>query len=192
MTSVPAEGSKLFTEGTKAAFWQYLAANPSNRRVSPSEKVILVQWLTDPEKHPCSQQEFSRRNYVKKAFYWDERTQTLVALAREGEDHHRKVITADMIVDVVEHIHRVNNHPGWDNTWKRISAEYYGILRADVIFLLKRCQDCARNPAKRPRGAVIPSSSSAGVLSDASASMSDYYSGNVESRQHVWEDERSG
>jgi hypothetical protein len=31
---------------------------------------------------------------------------------------------------------------------------YYGILRSDVIFLLKQCQICVSNPSKRPKGSA--------------------------------------
>jgi hypothetical protein len=32
-----------------------------------------------------------------------------------------------------------------------VSSAYYGILRSDVIFLLKRWRVCARNPSKRAK-----------------------------------------
>ncbi len=65
-----------------------------------------------------------------------------------------------MIADVVELVHKENGHAGWDATWKDVSSSYYGILRSDVIFLLKRCQICAENPRKRPKGstATMPNS----------------------------------
>ncbi len=39
-------------------------------------------------------------------------------------------------------------------TWKDVSTSYYGILRSDVIFLVKQCQVCAKNPSKRPKGSA--------------------------------------
>lgn len=59
-----------------------------------------------------------------------------------------------MIADVVDFVHNGNGHAGWDATWKDVSNLYYGILRSDVIFLLKRCQICASNPSKRPKGSA--------------------------------------
>ncbi len=59
-----------------------------------------------------------------------------------------------MIADVVDFVHKGNGHAGWDATWKDVSNLYYGILRSDVIFLLKRCQICASNPSKRPKGSA--------------------------------------
>jgi hypothetical protein len=61
-----------------------------------------------------------------------------------------------MIADVVETIHENNGHAGWDTTWKDVSNSYYGILRSDIIFLLKRCEICSKNPLKRPKGAPAP------------------------------------
>ena len=83
---------------------------------------------------------------------WDENTQDLLAIAKPGEEKARLVVTEDMIPDIVENVHKENGHSGWDSTWKAVSASYYGILRSDLIFLLKQCQVCARNPSKRPKG----------------------------------------
>ncbi|CAI6334664.1 unnamed protein product [Periconia digitata] len=58
----------------------------------------------------------------------------------------------DAIAGIVEIVHNNNGHAGWDTTWKKISSSYYGILRADVIFLLKKCHICANDARKRPKG----------------------------------------
>lgn len=63
-------------------------------------------------------------------------------------------MTEDMIAEVVESAHERNGHLGWDATWRDISASYYGIMRADVIFLLKQCQICAHDPSKRPQSSL--------------------------------------
>ena len=47
------------------------------------------------------------------------------------------MVTEDAIVDVVELVHESNKYGGWDAIWKDISSLYYGILRLDVIRLLK-------------------------------------------------------
>lgn len=143
----------MFTPNTRAALLQHMCENPNTRRVSQSEKYILIEWFTNPSKRPSSQKEFSRRNYVWKTFAWDEKTQNLSAAAKSGEGQDRTVVTKDMIADVVEFVHKGNEHAGWDATWKDVSTSYYGILRSDVIFLLKRCQICALNPSKRPKEA---------------------------------------
>lgn len=156
MTSSSSNDSATFTLDTRVAFLQYLCENPSNRRVSPSDKEMLLEWLTNPGRRPQSQEEFSRRNYVRKTFIWDEKGQTLLAVAKKDGGRNREVITTDMIADMVEVVHKYNNHAGWDTTWENISSSYYGILRADVIFLLKQCQNqhCSQNPSKRPKGSA--------------------------------------
>lgn len=155
MTSASGHDSVTFTLDTRAAFLQHLIENPNNRRVSPSAKEDLIEWLTNPHKRPSSQEDFSRRNYVRKTFAWDEESRSLLAIAKKDEGKVRTVITTDMIVDVVEMVHKVSGdsgHGGWDATWKNVSTSYYGILRSDVIFLLKQCQLCTQNPSKRPKG----------------------------------------
>ena len=151
-----------FTPSTKTAFLQHLCENPTNRRITQIDKDILVEWLTNPHKRPSSQKEFSRRNYIWKTFTWDEKTQNLLAAAKTNKEKNRKVVTEDKIADIVELVHESNQHGGWDATWKDISCSYYGILRSDVIHLLKQCQICALNPSKRPKGseAMVRNSSS--------------------------------
>lgn len=138
------------------ALSHHLDENPNSRRVSQNDKEVLIEWLTDPDRRPRSQEEFSRRNYVRKSFIWDEKNQTLLAVAKKDGGKNRVVITTDMIADIVEMVHKDNNHAGWDRTWDDVSTSYYGILRSDVIFLLKQCQNrhCTQNPSKRPKGSA--------------------------------------
>merc|ERR1712093_767861 len=79
MISASSNDPFTFTPGARAAFLEYLRSNPNNRRVSQSDKEILIEWLTNPNKRPLSQEEFSRRNYVRKTFAWNEESQTLRA-----------------------------------------------------------------------------------------------------------------
>ena len=74
-----------------------------------------------------------------------------MSVPKKAGDKARQVVTTDKIADVVEKVHTDNGHAGWDATWKDISTSYYGILRSDVIFLLKQCQICSGNPSKRPK-----------------------------------------
>ncbi len=150
----PSKNLVTFTKRTKATFLEYLRENPTNRRLNQSDKDILIEWLTNPHKRPSSQKEFSRRNYIWKTFTWDERTQDLLAVAKTDEEKNRTVVTEDNIADIVEFVHESNQHGGWDATWKDISSSYHGILRSDVIHLLKQCQTCALNPSKRTKGSV--------------------------------------
>lgn len=152
--NTPKSCSTTFSQNTKTAFFQYLHANPNNRRVSQTEKNNLIQWLINLDRRPSSQQEFSRRNYARKSFSWDDNTQSLLKIPSNGTKG-RMVVTEDAIASVVELVHNNNGHSGWDATWKDVSTSYYGILRADVIFLLKQCQVCADDPRKRPKGLAV-------------------------------------
>lgn len=151
MASASSNDSGTFSPSTKTAFVRYLCETPNTRRVSHADKEIIIEWLMNPLKRPSTQKEFSRRNYVRKTFDWDEQTQTLLAVGKSNEQKNRVVITEDMIADVVEFVHQENSHAGWDATWRAVSTSYYGILRSDLIFLLRQCQTCAQNPSKRPK-----------------------------------------
>ena len=110
----------------------------------------ILGWLRDDARKPTSQKEFNRRNYVRKTFSLDPQTHTLVTSA-SSRKKSRIVVPDDMILRTVGLIHVKSNHAGWDATWKRISDGYYGILRSDMIFLLKRCEYCSRHPNRRPK-----------------------------------------
>lgn len=140
-----------FSIETKGIFLEYIRHSPNNRRVSPGERDNIIQWLTNPHKRPISQSEFSRRNYVRKTFVWEDGSQHLLAAPKMNGTQKRIVVTEDMIADVVEYVHENNGHAGWDYTWRDVSISYYGILRSDVIHLLKQCQICAHDPSKRPK-----------------------------------------
>ncbi|KAL8773446.1 MAG: hypothetical protein Q9209_001549 [Squamulea sp. 1 TL-2023] len=140
-----------FTPSTRIAFFELLRDKPNKRRVSQFDKEVLINLLTNSSYRPASQQEFSRRNYVRKTFRWNHEIQELFAAAKTDKETDRLVVTENMIVDIVESVHDNNSHGGWDATWKDVSASYYGILRSDVIFLLKQCQICASDLSKRPK-----------------------------------------
>ena len=140
-----------FSPNTRTEFQQHIIENPSNRRVSPSERDQFVQWLTVDVTRPSSQKEFSRRNYVQRSFTWDNTTGDIRTSTGSDDERNRLLVTDDCIVDVVESVHINNQHAGWDATWNDIRQTYYGILRADVIFLLRRCMVCAEDPRKRPK-----------------------------------------
>ena len=158
MTGATSNNTVIFSSSTRTAFLNYIRENPNNRRVSQGDREIIIEWLTNPSIRPASQKESSRRHYVRKTFTWDENRQSLLAVGKIVEDKRRMVVTDDLIVDAVELAHKQNGHLGWDATWRDVSVSYYGILRSDVIFLLKQCQLCAQDPSKRPKGASAKSS----------------------------------
>jgi hypothetical protein len=158
MTGATPNNNVIFSSNTTSDFLNHVRENPNKRRVSQTDREVIIEWLTNPSKRPSSQQEFSRRNYVQKAFTWDESTRSLLAAGKTSEGKRRMVVTENMIVEVVQSAHEQNNHLGWDATWRDVSTSYYGILRSDVIFLLKQCQICAQDPSKRPKGSATSKS----------------------------------
>lgn len=141
----------LFSPSIRDAFQKHIQETPNNRRMSRIESTKIIQWLTDPASKPTSQQESSRRNYIRKRFWWDNSRSKLLAHVKGSEVDFKEVVVEDCIVDVVESVHVDNGHGGWDATWNDTAKCYYGILRADVIFLVKQCTICAQDPRKRPK-----------------------------------------
>lgn len=154
MTNATLDNLPLFTSEARTALADVIDERPSTRRISIAEKLNIVGWLTDPQRRPSTQEEFSRRNYVRKSFVWDKDGSRLLALDKNDPDRKRTVVTTDEIVAVVEQVHQANGHAGWDATWDDVNKRYYGILRSDVILLLKTCRICAQDPKKRPKGSM--------------------------------------
>lgn len=163
MTSDSTQVSLSFSPSTRTAFIRYLSENPNNRRISQVERDNIVEWLTNPLQRPSTQKEFSRRNYVRRTFEWNEDEQVLLAVGKTSQHKSRVVVTEDRIVDLVDSVHQQNSHAGWDATWATLSSSYYGVLRSDLIYLLRRCQICADNPSKRPKCFLPPTVSTQAV-----------------------------
>ena len=151
MSTHPQSPAEVFAESTKTSFREHTRTNPSKRRISQSEKNKIISWLTDAHSGPLSQKEFSRRNYVRKQFVWDEQGGVLLANPKSSDGSNRVVVTEDEITEVVAQVHQQCGHGGWDATWEAISSSYYGIIRSDLIYLLKNCRVCLLDPAKRPK-----------------------------------------
>lgn len=66
----------------------------------------------------------------------------------DAGEKRRLVVKEHEIIHYVDHVHNGILHRGWDATWKEVSERYYGILRADINFLLKRCPRCLTDPIK--------------------------------------------
>ncbi|KAL7805883.1 hypothetical protein V8C26DRAFT_417234 [Trichoderma gracile] len=149
-------------------FQEYLRSRPNKKHISREEKFKLVAWLADPNVRPKCQKDYSRRNYAQKTYRWDENTQELFAMAKNDRSGDRIVITEDEILSVVEKVHTAN-HGGWDATWDCVSRTYCGIVRSDIIFLVKRCGVCQIDPRKRAKGVPAEAQASASA-SDPPAS----------------------
>ncbi|KAL7921377.1 hypothetical protein ACQKWADRAFT_313962 [Trichoderma austrokoningii] len=181
-------------------FKEYLREYTNKKHISEERKKNLIRWLDDTLPKPQNQPEYSLRNYTCKTYRWDKETRILWGIGKpeklekptksgrrkggwkgkgeienesqDGQLPDRLVVTKDEILGVVEKIHMANQHGGVDATWNEISSKYCGIVRTDVIFLLKRCYICdlmprkgARRTANRAGGASASSSSAAGPSS---------------------------
>ncbi|KAL7813592.1 hypothetical protein V8C44DRAFT_357401 [Trichoderma aethiopicum] len=149
-------------------FKEYLKSTPNKKHISREEKFKLVAWLADPNAKPTCQKDYSRRNYAQKTYRWDENRQELWAIAKKDKGKDRIVITVDEILQVVETVHTMN-HGGWDATWDRVNQKYCGIVRSDIIFLVKRCGLCQVDPRKRAKGVQAESTASGSASASSSA-----------------------
>ncbi|KAL6898586.1 hypothetical protein GGI43DRAFT_81158 [Trichoderma evansii] len=164
-------------------FRNYLQENTNKKHISTERKHNLIQWLADSTLKPQTQRDYSLRNYASKTYRWDKDRHILWGIGKSeksekggksakskkgvksgksgkgskgGKCQDRVVVTEDEILDVVEKIHMSNDHGGWDATWDEVSSKYCGIVRSDVIFLLKRCYICQLNPRKHSRRNEAP------------------------------------
>ncbi|RFU74682.1 hypothetical protein TARUN_7552 [Trichoderma arundinaceum] len=136
-------------------FSTYLRETPNKIRISNEDKWKIIGWLNGPvNQMPEYQKQYSRRNYVLRSYRWDERGQNLIAIAKRPDKGDRVVVAEGDILKIVEKEHiisGISGHGGWDATWWGIRRKYSGIIRSDIIFLLKRCGTCLSNPRKRSR-----------------------------------------
>ncbi|KAM0481930.1 hypothetical protein ACHAPX_003264 [Trichoderma viride] len=165
-------------------FRHYLDENRNKKHISAERKYSLIRWLCDDEAKPQSQSDYSLRNYATKTYKWDDDNHILWSIgksekpekpakngkgkkswgrkvSRSAKCQDRAVVTEDEILNVVEQIHMSNDHGGWDATWDEVSTKYCGIVRSDVIFLLKRCYICTIKPRKQSRRNATPDESPA-------------------------------
>ncbi|KAM0449843.1 hypothetical protein ACHAPV_006968 [Trichoderma viride] len=162
-------------------FRHYLEENTNKKHISAERKHNLIRWLSDKDAKPQEQSDYSLRNYAFKTYKWDGTNHILWGIgksekpekpAKNGKGkktwdsgkggkgsrkcQDRVVVTEDEILTVVEKIHMSNDHGGWDATWDEVSSKYCGIVRSDVIFLLKRCYICTIKPRKQSRRNATP------------------------------------
>ncbi|KAL4918663.1 hypothetical protein BDW62DRAFT_60655 [Aspergillus aurantiobrunneus] len=148
----------IFTEAAKELFIQHLKDHPSCRRLSSAEKKDVIEWLTDPDRKPSSQREYSRRSYVRHKFIWDGKERCLWAKKVNNNGKNRIVVAQEDIAEVVQTEHRRNHQAGLKEIWKNISTSYHGILQSDVKYLLPKCRVCRGDPPELPKN---PESSAA-------------------------------
>ncbi|EHK46952.1 uncharacterized protein TrAtP1_010435 [Trichoderma atroviride] len=165
-------------------FREYLQENTNKKHISAERKHSLIRWLADKDAKPQTQSDYSLRNYAFKTYKWDGARHILWGIGKsekpekpakngkgkkpwrsgKGGKSSRKfqdrvVVTEDEILNVVEKVHMSNDHGGWDATWDEVSSKYCGIVRSDVIFLLKRCYICTIKPRKQSRRNATPDDS---------------------------------
>ncbi|KAL7908324.1 hypothetical protein GGI35DRAFT_58400 [Trichoderma velutinum] len=137
--------------GIPESFAEYLKKNPNKKRIPAVEKWKMVGWLSDLNIKPTCQKDYSKRHYAQKTYIWDANRQQLLAKARNGKESDRIVVTVEEILRVVEEVH-IKDHAGWDATWRRVSKNYCGIVRQDVIWLITNCGMCKVDPRKKSKG----------------------------------------
>ena len=82
-----------------------------------------------------------------------------LAIYTQATEHHlaeRLVIMESSILDIIQEEHCRVGHSGVHGTWAGISKSFYGIIRTEVMWLLKRCQVCIRQAQNRSRGPLVP------------------------------------
>lgn len=140
---------------TFEAFNEYLLTHPNRQRVTEQDFIDIIGWLTDPNKQPKDQAEYSRRNYVRQTFKWVDvdNSKTLYNISLKNKEL-RPVVINNHIVECVESVHIDIGHLGWDATWKEVKKNYYGILKSDVIFFYLKDVSSVWNVQKTNQRAI--------------------------------------
>ncbi|CEJ93248.1 hypothetical protein VHEMI08853 [[Torrubiella] hemipterigena] len=68
----------------------------------------------------------------------------------------RYVVPESEVFDIIVKEHLRLLHTGQDKTWDAIKLRYYGIKREDVIFVVKRCKNCALNRPSAIKAPLVP------------------------------------
>jgi hypothetical protein len=68
----------------------------------------------------------------------------------------RYVVPESEAFDLIINQHLQLLHAGRDKVWAAIQKQYYGITRQDVIFILKRCKNCALNRPSTIKAPLVP------------------------------------
>ena len=58
--------------------------------------------------------------------------------------------------DTVANQHLQLLHAGKNKTWEAVQQKFYGITRADVEFVIKRCKNCALNRPAATKAPLVP------------------------------------
>ena len=150
------EAIPAFNEATRTAFAAYLEVNEHRYQITDSTYEQYITYLTNALYEPSSRADQAKRAFVKTSFQMDEGGYALQACATERHKQARLVIMQSSIFDIIQEEHCRIGHAGVHPTWAAVSQGYYGIIRTEIIWLLKRCQICIRRARNRSRGPLIP------------------------------------
>ena len=125
--------------------------NQSRERVTNSEKYQFIRWLTEsiPERG-FNAADGKKRAWIKTEFEYDQNV--LWKLSGRVFKERRRVISEDLIWDIIITIHNSLGHAGQQATANKINSLYYRIAGTETFFLIKLCEKCHRKAFSKCKG----------------------------------------
>ena len=131
-------------------------------RLTHRQRSATIYYLKNPDASAATENDKNTKHRAKKLYCLDEHKN----LYRKGEvkdgiqQPDREIVCLESIYSIVMKRHRRLLHAGRDKLWAELHAQYYGISRPEVMWLLDRCEYCLKHRAKDTKAPLMTLKSS--------------------------------
>ena len=153
-----------FNSESKRAWhtWMEAREDSSRERLDNKEIQQFIRWLNDEPSWESGinyddkkqrKADMKKRSWVKENFYVSGNI-----LWRKADKKHpepRKVLAYTELADVIIETHVRLGHAGHNPTCAAVLKDYYGLVRDEIIELLRRCEICSRKHASKSKAPLI-------------------------------------
>ncbi|EXU94631.1 integrase core domain protein, partial [Metarhizium robertsii] len=124
------------------------------------ERIEYTKWrelhilLDNPDRKPRNQTESRLKHRALSEFELINNR-----LHRRPDSKHpepRYVVPENEAFDTIANQHLRLLHAGKNKTWEAVQQKFYGITRADVEFVIKRCKNCALDRPAATKAPLVP------------------------------------
>ena len=145
-----------FPNDVRSAFKAYI----QNPTYTNRERIDYTKWrelhilLDNPDRKPRSQAESRLKHRALSEFQLINNR-----LHRKPDSKHlepRYVVPENETFDTIANQHLQLLHAGKNKTCEAVQQKFYGITRADVEFVIKRCKNCALNRPAATKAPLVP------------------------------------
>ncbi|KAF5120961.1 SCAN domain-containing protein 3 [Metarhizium anisopliae] len=145
-----------FPNDVRSAFKSYIESPAYTNR----ERIEYTKWrelhilLDNPDRKPRNQTESRLKHRALSEFELINNR-----LHRRPDSKHpepRYVVPENEAFDTIANQHLRLLHAGKNKTWEAVQQKFYGITRAAVEFVIKRCKNCALNRPAATKAPLVP------------------------------------